>query len=255
MALQEKYKDKLNDEKESQAAQAAMMAEYQKLMSDNKYNPFGGCLLSFVQIFVLLGVFYVAASPLTYMEKMDQTEIDKYVQQIVINDSFSGDELAFTTKYEEPQKAIEEYKQMNRYYELKIIKENELLNLDFFGINLGDIAAENRSNLILLIIPVLTTVFLYLSLYVVSADTKKQQKQVMKDADGNEIPMPNMMAMNFIMPLMSGYISYIVPQGMGLYWFTNSLIQIIIQLGMKEYLKKDEKNNEKTKVIEVKKKK
>lgn len=240
LALQERYKDN----------QEAMMIEYQKLMSENKFNPFGGCLLSFIQLPILLGVFYVAASPLTYMEKMEQSEIDQYVQQIVINDSFSGDEQAFLQNYEEPQDAVDEYKSKNKYYELKIIKENDLLNLDFLGINLGDIAAENKTDFTLLVIPILTTVFLYLSLYVVSADTKKQQKQVMKDADGNEIPMPNMMAMNIVMPLMSGYISYVVPQGMGLYWFTNSLIQIIIQLGMKKYLEKKED----TKLIEGKKK-
>lgn len=240
LALQERYKDN----------QEAMMIEYQKLMSENKFNPFGGCLLSFIQLPILLGVFYVAASPLTYMEKMEQSEIDQYVQQIVINDSFSGDEQAFLQNYEEPQDAVDEYKSKNKYYELKIIKENDLLNLDFLGINLGDIAAENKTDFTLLVIPILTTVFLYLSLYVASADTKKQQKQVMKDADGNEIPMPNMMAMNIVMPLMSGYISYVVPQGMGLYWFTNSLIQIIIQLGMKKYLEKKED----TKLIEGKKK-
>lgn len=239
MALQEKYKDN----------QEAMMVEYQKLMKDNKFNPFAGCILSFIQIPILLGVFYVAASPLTYMQKMEQPEIDKYVEQIVINESFSGDEVAYKNEYEDPQVAIDNYKKVNRYYELKLVKENNLLNLDFFGINLGDIAAEKKSDFTLLIIPVLTTIFLYLSLYIVSASTKVKQQPI-KDAEGNEIEMPNMMAMNFVMPLMSGYISYVVPQGMGLYWFTNSLIQIIIQLGMKAYL---EKGSE-TKLIEGKKK-
>lgn len=228
LALQEKYKDN----------QEAMMVEYQKLMSETKYNPFGGCLLAFIQIPILLGVFYVVASPLTYMQKMDQIVIDDYIEQIVLENYFSGDEQAFALAYDNPQVAIDEYKAKNNYYELKIIKENNLLNLDFFGINLGDIASENKSDYVLLIIPVLTTVFLYLSLYVVSGNTKKQQ-QVMKDAEGNEIPMPNMTFMNFIMPLMSGYIAYVVPQGMGLYWFTNSLIQIIMQVCMKKFLNKE----------------
>lgn len=240
LELQERYKDN----------QEAMMVEYQKLMSENKYNPFGGCLLTFIQLPILLGVFYVVASPLTYMEKMDQTQIDNYVQQIIVDNSYSGDEKAFLAENKDIEKAISDYKNVNRYYELKVIKDNNLYNLDFFGINLGDIAAENKSDFMLLIIPVLTTVFLYLSLYVVQADTQKQQKQVLKDADGNEIPMPNMMAMNFIMPLMSGYIAYVVPQGMGLYWFTNSLIQIIIQIGTKIYLEKKDG----TKMIEGKKK-
>ena len=73
-------------------------------------------------------------------------------------------------------------------------------NLDFFGINLGDIASEKKNDLTLLIIPVLTTVFIYLSVYVVSGKQNKKQ-QVMKDADGNEIPMPNMMVMNLMMDL------------------------------------------------------
>jgi len=242
LALQEKYKDN----------QEAMMVEYQKLLSENKFNPFSGCLLTFIQLPILLGIFYVAASPLTYMEKMPQTEIDQYVKQMVIDEYYSGDLMAFEAKnpgVESVNKALTDYKEVNRYYELKIIKENNLLNLDFFGLNLGDIASENKSNFTLLIIPVLTTVCLYISLYVISGSTKAKQ-QTIKDADGNEIPMPNMMAMNFVMPLMSGYISYVVPQGMGLYWFTNSLIQIIIQLGMKQYLDK----NSEPKVIEGKKK-
>lgn len=238
MALQEKYKDN----------QEAMVTEYQKLLSENKFNPFGGCLLSLIQLPILLGVFYVAASPLTYMQKTPTTEIDSYIEQSIINSNFSGDQVAYEESVENKEELINVYKQNNRYYELKLVKENNLLNLDFLGINLGDIASENSSDLTLLIIPVLTTVFLYLSLYVVSKDTKTKQQPV-KDANGEEIPMPNMMAMNFIMPLMSGYIAYVVPQGMGLYWFTNSLFQIIIQLGMKAYL--DKKNE--TKLIEEKK--
>ena len=240
LELQERYKDN----------QEALMVEYQKFVSENKFNPFGGCLLSFLQIPILLGLFYVVEKPLTYMQKIEQPEIDEYVQQIVIDEYFSGDIELFEEKYSDAQDVINEYKTKNRYHELKIVKENNLLNLNFFGINLGDIAAENKTNFVLLIIPILTTVFLYISLYVVSSDTTKKQKQTLKDADGNEIPMPNMMAMNIVMPLMSGYISYIVPQGMGLYWFTNSLIQIIIQLVLKEYLDK----NQNRKLIEGKKK-
>ncbi len=229
MELQERYKDN----------QEAMMVEYQKMMKENKFNPFGGCLLTFIQLPILLGVFYVAASPLTYMQKIDSNQMNQYVEQLIIKEQYSGDKVKFEEEVTDREAKIKEYKEKNRYYELTIVKENELLNLDFFGINLGDIASQNRSDFKLLIIPILTTVFLYLSLYVVSASTK-QKKQKVKGPDGEEIEMPNMMAMNFVMPLMSGYISYVVPQGMGLYWFTNSLIQIIIQLSMKYFVKSSE---------------
>lgn len=254
LALQEKYKDN----------QEAMVIEYQKLLSENKYNPFGGCILSLIQIPILLGLFYVVARPLTYMQKFDQTQIDYYIKEIVISENYSGDNEilenievsdedttlvnATNLSDEEIQEKIDEYKKIHRYYELNIIKDKDLLNLEFLGINLGDVASEDKSNLKLLIIPLFTVIFYYISLYVVTNATKTKQKP-MKDADGNEIPMPNMMVMNLMMPLMSGYISYIVPQGMGLYWFTNSIFQIIIQLSMKKFL---DKGNE-TKLIEGKK--
>ena len=50
LALQEKYKDN----------QEAMVVEYQKLLSENKFNPFGGCLLTFIQLPILLCIFSVA---------------------------------------------------------------------------------------------------------------------------------------------------------------------------------------------------
>ena len=150
LALQEKYKDN----------QEAMVIEYQKLLSENKYNPFGGCILSLIQIPILLGLFYVVARPLTYMQKFDQTQIDYYIKEIVISENYSGDNEilenievsdedttlvnATNLSDEEIQEKIDEYKKIHRYYELNIIKDKDLLNLEFLGINLGDVASEDK---------------------------------------------------------------------------------------------------------------
>ena len=93
------------------------------------------------------------------------------------------------------------------------------------------------------VFPILTTIFYYLSLAMVSKNQKAQPK--MKDADGNEIEMPDMRTMNITMPLLSGWISASVPQGMGLYWFSNSLLQIIIQLITEKFISKDTVNDDK----------
>ena len=79
-----------------------------------------------------------------------------------------------------------------------------------------------------------------MSVYILNG-TKPKEKQVVKDADGNEIEMPNMQMMNIMMPIMSGYIAFIVPQGLSLYWFTSSVLQISIQLIMKKVFMKEEK--------------
>lgn len=66
--IQFKYKndpEKLNQE---------MMALYK----NEKINPFSGCLSAIVQIVLLLSIFYLVKSPLTYMKKIDSNIIDKY---------------------------------------------------------------------------------------------------------------------------------------------------------------------------------
>ncbi|MBQ9266894.1 MAG: YidC/Oxa1 family membrane protein insertase [Clostridia bacterium] len=218
--LQNRYKDD----------QQKLAEEYQKLMANHKFNPFGGCLLSLIQIPIIIGMLYVVGKPLSYMVKMPQEEIKAKIMEIMPEGSTEED--------------YETFIKQNRYVELKVIKQEELLNLDFLGINLGDVASENRTDYKLLIIPLLSTLFTGLSVFVMN---KQNQPQPVKSENAEEeMPMPNMKVMNVSMVLLSGWIAYIVPQGLGLYWFFSSLLQICIQFGMKKLMKKD------TKLIEEK---
>lgn len=211
--LQNKYKDD----------QERLALEYQKLMKDNKFNPFGGCVLSLIQIPIILGMLYVVGKPLTNMVKMPEEEIKQKIVEIMPENYEGG---------------YEEYIKQNRYVELKVIKEENLLNLNFLGIDLGDVASENKSDFKLLIFPLLSALFTWLSVYVVNG---KQEKVIEKKETEDEMPMPDMKMMNITMPLLSGWIAYIVPQGLGLYWFFSSFLQILIQLLMKKFIKEDNK--------------
>ena len=210
--LQVKYKDD----------QEKMAQEYQKLLADNKFNPFGGCLLSFIQIPIILGMLFVVGKPLTNIVKMPQDEIKEKIIQIMPEDYAGG---------------YDEFVKQNRYIELKVIQNENILDLDFLGINLGDVASEKNSDYKLLILPILSAIFTWLSVYVING---KQPKADKKEQNENEIPMPDMRVMNIMMPLLSGWIAYIVPQGLGLYWFFSSLLQVVIQLVMNKVTKKEE---------------
>ena len=247
--LQQKY---ANDQQQ-------MAAEYQKFMKENKFNPFGGCLLSIVQIFVLFGVLYVVLNPIKYMEKYDEAQINEALQQSLVKTEYSGDIALYTRAitdyyYKDSSgdkklvsgdvffKANDEflaaYKKTNRYHELKILEDKyDKGELVFLGIDLSEITAQNPSKIRLWIFPILTTIFYYISLWMMSKKQKGAQK--IKDANGEEIEMPNMMMMNIFMPIMSGFISYSVPQSMGLYWFINRIIN----------KNKDEKSNSSNKQI------
>ena len=213
--LQVKYKDD----------QQKMAEEYQKLMKDTKFNPFSGCLISLLQIPILFGLLFAVSKPLTNIVKMPEEQIKQEIMAIM-PENYEG--------------SYEKYINENRYAEIEVIKQKGIFKLDFLGINLGDVASENKGNWTLYVLPVLTAVITWMSVYVLNG-AKPKEKQVVKDADGNEIEMPNMQMMNIMMPIMSGYIAFIVPQGLALYWFTSSVLQICIQLIMKKVFMKEEK--------------
>lgn len=223
--IQEKYKDSPDvlQEKFSESQQR-MTAEYQKFMQENKFNPFSGCLLSLIQIPIIFGLLFAVSKPLTNIVKMPEEQIKEEIIAIM-PEEYNG--------------SYEEYIKLNRYAEIEVIKKNDLLKLDFLGINLGDVASQDKINISLYCLPILTALFTWISIYAMNGN--KKTKQVVKDADGNEVEMPNMQFMNLMLPLMSGYIAYIVPQGLALYWFTSSVIQIAIQLFVKKYIVKQEK--------------
>ena len=49
-----------------------------QLYQEEKINPFSGCLSGILQIVLLISIFYLVRSPLTFMKKIDQVTIEKY---------------------------------------------------------------------------------------------------------------------------------------------------------------------------------
>ena len=73
-SLQFKYKndqEKLNQE---------MMELYKR----ENMSPFSGCLSSIAQIILILAVFYLVRSPLTYMKKVDINIIEEYTNKRIV---------------------------------------------------------------------------------------------------------------------------------------------------------------------------
>ena len=70
--LQFKYKN--NPEKLNQ--------EMMSLYKSENMSPFSGCLTAIVQFILLISIFYLVRSPLTFMEKIPQDDINKYVSQV-----------------------------------------------------------------------------------------------------------------------------------------------------------------------------
>lgn len=116
---------------------------------------------------------------------------------------------------------------------MRIESQNIVLNMNFFGINLASIPTWkmshlisanhlNADNVILLLIPILATVTTYMS-------TKASLNQT---GIGSTDPMQEAMQKNMLLisPIMTGFISFSVPAGMGLYWIVSNVFQLVQQL-------------------------
>ena len=218
--LQFKYKndpEKLNRE---------MMDLYKK----ENMSPFSGCLSTIVQFILLISIFYMVRFPLTYMERIDKTQIDTYVQQI------KDDGKTVSQAYSE----IDVVRELD-YLKEKFPEDENLhkinLNMQFCGLDLSKIPQQNLGDWTVYIIPVLYIISTFISMRITTAmqnSSKKKKDDVIditenKEEERNE--MEDAMAqsnkmMSWMMPIMSVSISLVAPLGLALYWLVNNILMI-----------------------------
>ena len=214
-AIQEKYK---NDQ---ERANKEMMSLYKK----NNMSPFSGCLSSIIQIILLLSVFYLVRSPLTYMKKVDLELVDKY-----------KDELSTSSNYPEVQVIKEKGQEDSRVY----------LNMNFLGLDLSNVPSANYKDYKVYIIPVLyvisSIVSMKLTLNMQGNKNKKENAEEGKKEETTDT-MPDMSkSMSYMMPIMAVSISLVAPLGLGLYWLVNNVLMIAERIFLNNLIKDEEED-------------
>jgi YidC/Oxa1 family membrane protein insertase len=119
-----------------------------------------------------------------------------------------------------------------------MLKKEELLNMNFLGINLGAIPTWNyqklfgdvvgAQNLILLLIPILSAITTYISV-------KYSMQQTPQTSD-NQMQASMQKSMMWVSPVMTAFISFSVPAGLGLYWIVGNIYQIAQQMFMNRFV-------------------
>ena len=227
--------------------------EYQKLLKEKNMTMMSGmgcsgCLIQLIQIPILFGMFYMMASPLTNILKLDAAEIEQYKQEVqvikkeeAIENLEANESLYTVEEFEKLMKNAEETDYLaGRYYEIEI--------MNFLGLNLCDITLYNKTEWVLWIIPILSCLCTFITTKIampkqpqsVKKEAKPEDKSMVPTAE--DMPMPDMRMMNMMMPFMTGYIAVVVPQGVGLYWVTSNIIGIIQQLILKKKLPNTKKD-------------
>mgnify|MGYP000324272604 FL=1 len=198
--------------------------ETMALYKSENMSPFSGCFSSIIQIILLLSVFFLVQSPLTYMRKVDTAVIDDYKSKIEQQGESVGG--------------------LN-YPEIRIIKENGqqdetvYINMEFLGLDLSMVPLSDSTDYRAFIIPALYVISSLVSMRLSLNMNKKKKKENGEEGQNNEMDAiaeanKNMM---YIMPVMSLSISLIAPLGLALYWLVNNLLMIVEKLAMNKFLK------------------
>lgn len=210
--------------------------EMMNLYKTENVSPFSGCLTSIVQMLLLLSIFYLVRSPLTFMEKIPQDNINTYIQQL-----------------KDEGKAIS-----NVYPEIDLIRETELLKeknpedqfvektnvkMNFLGLDLSKIPQQNMTDYTVYIIPVLYILSSFVSIRITTAKQQKDKEdKKSKNIDGNtgkeieeennemDAVMQTNKMMSWFVPIMSISIAFIAPLGLALYWLISNILMIAERL-------------------------
>ena len=235
-AIQFKYK---NDPQK-------MNQEVMSLYKAEKMSPFSGCLSAIVQIILLLSVFYLVRSPLTFMKQVPKETIDTYIQQM-------KDEGKI---------------QNSAYPEIDIIREKGQadeqvkVNMDFLGLDLSQIPNQNMQDYRVYIIPVLYIISSVISMKITTVMQKQQNakkketviditekkegeegednKETEKEEETPDISMQTNKTMSLLIPIMAISIAFVAPLGLALYWLVNNVLMIVERIALNKFLKDEE---------------
>ncbi len=253
--IQKKYQNK-RDQQSQLAQQEEIKAVYDKYGT----SPTGSCLQLIIQLPILLALYRVIMNIPAYVHPVK----DLYIKVLYGLDAahmkqfFGISNLANKLSSEKINNCIDAmsgYARGNAAVKLtkgttleKILQVSDKnvadkihsIN-DFFGLNLGMspgamFHAGMITLIVALIIPVLAGLFQFLSVQLT--------QRMNNTASMQDNPMAgSMKIMNFMMPLLSVYMCWILSAGIGIYWMAGSLVMMLQQIFINIHMKKVDVND------------
>lgn len=228
--------------------QEKLQQEMMKLYRDNDVSMTGGCLPLLIQFPILIGLYRVIQGPLKYLLHInisDPAVVTKITTIITLMKEKFPQELGSYANYD-PEKLFNVAQIQLATWSEKVLDAAEAwkINFNFLGLNLAQTPSAALSAITkgdfsqigviaLLIIPILAIFTTWLS----SKQTQKMSGQA-QNADASTAQMTN--TMNLMMPLMTGFFTFTLPSGMGIYWITSNLIQMVQQYVLNKYFESKE---------------
>jgi YidC/Oxa1 family membrane protein insertase len=243
-AIQKKYEGKTSDTNAAMKMNEETKAVYEKY----GVSPTGGCLQMIIQLPILFALYRVMQNIPAYVTSVkvlfenmlagsNGLMAQENFAQLMADNGFTGDFTTLNTSIDAMNAFTStQWEQVKQIFPAcaGIITEN-VTSLEkmynFFGINLA-VAPTFAS--ISVIIPILTALSQWISMKTVATNNS---------ADDSDNPaMQSMKTMNTVMPIMTGFIAFSLPAGLGVYWIATAVCQTVQQLALNVYFDKMDLN-------------
>ena len=228
--------------------------EIQKLYEKEKVNPMGGCLWSFLPILVLFPLYAIIRQPLKYMMCLNGEQISAVAD--ALNWATISIENGWVKNVAEGAVNAFSNTGYNQLFLASLINPENLsaaqaavgegaakmfaMNFQFLGLDLSQVPNAkfwvngiSWGSIGLFLIPVISAVTgLLFSIISMRTNQMNSQSQNAQQNSTNRM----MMIMS---PLMSLWIGFIMPAGLGVYWVVNNLLSLLQEFVAGKILKKD----------------
>ena len=238
--IQRKYPDDKQKQQE----------EIMKLQQENGAMGFSGCLLPFIQLFLIWPIYRIVSGPLIYLSQVPkenvQAMIDLATEQGLITKSIRISEqihIPLINVLNNNSDFL--YECINKGY----IAMGQLLDLHFLGMDLTKTPAWNPITIIsdpktylpLLIFPILVILTTLLSMrmtnwlkpgYKEQKEAKEREKKNPARAGQTPTDQAEMTTkmMSWMMPVLMLFTTFTLPAAMGLYWVVGGIMGILTQI-------------------------
>ncbi len=182
--------------------------EIMELQQREGVSMFGGCLPLLIQLPILFGLYSVIREPLTYLMRYSDETIRAIQERLSVT---TPDQIELISAIRANPDAVS-----------GLVNVSDLPNFSLFG-GRFDLSASPSDTFpsLLILIPIIAAVLSYLTVRI----TRRLSGMAMATASGDA--QKSNMIMDLIMPLMSGYLSWIYTALLGVYWIYQSLFGIV----------------------------
>ena len=188
----------------------------QQLYQEENGSMSGGCLPMIIRLVVMMSIYWLIMSPLTYLLHVDSATITD-----------AAKELGLAANARSELQIIEAVRNGSLNVP-EIADKLSTLNFNFFGIDLTQTPKFSlnifQDAQLIWVMPIIA----FLAQMLTSVLSTMMQKKINPDA-------PNMMGMMLTMPLISLFIGFSLPGGVTFYWACSSLIGGFIQLAVQQF--------------------